>query len=163
MAGMKKNVNFGLLILITATLLCFCAAAIYYQTTFKSLSNEYKTKMSELQKVTSTLVEKKAELAETSAKQETLESKYTDVKEQKESLEDQRNRLQSELDTKKSELLQSQEDLRKEKIVSATYLSQRDEYKAARDAFKNDLDDVCDYINDNLAKGLSMPGECDTN
>lgn len=158
---MKRNVNFGLLALLVAVLVCFSIAAIYYQQTFGSLSKESKSKLSELQKVTTTLLQKKEELATTSEQKKTLETKYTDVKEQKETIEEERDRLEDELDEAKSELLETKDSLKKEQELSSLYLNQRDEFKAQRDSFKSDLAGVCDYISDNLDKGISKPSECD--
>jgi septal ring factor EnvC (AmiA/AmiB activator) len=154
--GLKRNINIGLLILIVALVFCFVAATVYYQMTFVQVSKNAKTKLSELQKVTSTLLQKKEELATTSAQKETLESKYTDIREAKESVEDELSDTQSELDSTKNELLQTKEDLRKEKDLSALYISQRDEYKAQRDAYLSDLNGVCD----SWPEGTAKPSDC---
>lgn len=156
--GMKKNLNFGLLILIIAALICFSAAAVYYQNTFKVLNKETTVKLSELQRVTSTLLEKKQELAETTANKQSLESKYTDVKQEKESVEQQLDDTKNDLESTRTELLQTKDDLRKEKDLSALYMSQRDEYKAEADAYKSDVNSLCDIIS---GTNITIPDECD--
>jgi uncharacterized protein (DUF3084 family) len=153
---MKRNINFGLLALLLAVLICFSAVAVYYSTTYGKLSKDSKSKLSELQKVTSTLLQKKEELATTSAQKETLESKYTDVKEAKETAEDELADTKSELDSTKNELLQAKEDLRKEKDLTTLYISQRDEYKSQRDAYLSDLNSVCD----DWPQGTALPSDC---
>ena len=45
MAFMKRNVNLGLLVLIVASLILFTGFAVYYQTTFKGITEEYNTKL----------------------------------------------------------------------------------------------------------------------
>jgi len=163
MSGMKRNMNLGLLILIIALLLCFSAASIYYQSTYKVLVKESKTKLSELQKVTSILLEKKEELAETSAKKETLETKYTDIKEEKETIEDELDTTKTNLESARNELLVTKDSLRKEQALSATYMEQRDEYKSERDALQSDLNSVCSDFQDAIDGGavLDLPNECD--
>ena len=143
---MKRNINFGLLVLIIAILFCFCIAAVYYQITFRNLNQKSKTKLSELQKVTSTLVEKKAELAETSAKEETLKDKYIGVKSEKEKLADEVSSLKTQLKNKIDELLDAKTKLKNAEAVAATYLEQKEEYQRKYSSCNNDLDNVCDEL-----------------
>src|SRR3989338_7049902 len=86
MAVMRRDVNLGLLFLIIATLIIFAGFTVYYQTTFKNISNEYSTKLSELEKVSTELTQKKQQLTETSqtlqlkeTREQDLSSKYTTV------------------------------------------------------------------------------------
>jgi len=162
MSGMKRNMNLGLLILIIALLVCFSAASIYYQSTYKVLVKESKTKLSELQKVTSVLFEKKEELAETSAKKETLETKYTDIKTEKETIEDELDTTKTNLESARNELLQTKDELRREKDLSLTYLSQRDEYKSQSESFQSDLNSVCSDVQDAIDGGalIDLPNDC---
>ena len=154
---MKNNINFGLLILILAIVLSFVAATVYYQTTFRTLNRESKTKLSELQKVTSTLLEKKAELAETAANEQSLTEKYTGIKSEKDELEDEVDSLEDQLTAKTNELIQSMEDLRDAQSLAESYKS---DYEGAIDDIKElgeDIDDVCDAL---IALGGSS-GKCD--
>jgi chromosome segregation ATPase len=154
---MKNNLNFGLLILILAIVLSFVAATVYYQTTFRTLNIDSKTKLSELQKVTSTLLEKKAELAETAAKEQSLTEKYTGIKSEKDELEDERDSLEDQLAAKSNELVQTKEDLRDAQALADSYKS---DYENAIDDIKelgSDKDDVCDAL---TALGGSS-GHCD--
>jgi flagellar motility protein MotE (MotC chaperone) len=162
---MKHNVNIGLLILIIAILFCFSAAAIYYQTTFKRVSNEYKVKLSELQKVTSTLLEKKVELAETSAKKESLTEKYSDIKSVKETLEDENSNLKKQLDDKKNELIYAKEDLRiaeedleNQKALADSYKKERDDMEDLKNSYRTDVSALCIIIDEQTS--LPEPGEC---
>ena len=157
MTGMKKNVNFGLLILIIAILFCFSAAAIYYQVTFKNLSKEYNTKISELQKVTSTLLQKKAELAETAAKEQDLKGRYTGIREENEELEEQRDNLENQLEDKKDELLETKEQLRVSQNQASILQDDIEDYKDDIADYIDDIDDLCDYLD---SEGLSH-ADCD--
>ena len=142
--GIKKNVNFGLLIMIVALVVSLAAASIYYQTTFKSIKKEHDTKMSELQKVTSTLLEKKEELAQTTAKQETLESKYTDVKEEKESLEDQIDSLEDQVSQKTNELLAAREDIKNKEALITSYQKDIKNLEDDKQDLQGEIDDICE-------------------
>ena len=146
MTYMKRNVNFGLLILIIALIVSFTGFTVYYQTTFKDLSQEYKVKMSDLQKVSSTLLQKKAELAETAQDIGKLSEKYTDVREEKESLEDTNVALKSQKEALISELEEKRKALDTSEALAETYLEQRDDYKDKMDRYKSERNDVCDYL-----------------
>ncbi|MBU3896298.1 hypothetical protein KKG36_03245, partial [Patescibacteria group bacterium] len=84
---MKKDVNFGLLVLIIASIILFSGFSVYYQTTFKDVSLEYKEKLEQLSKVTTELSTQKQALNETyslriKAEQDkkTLDSRYNEVR-----------------------------------------------------------------------------------
>ena len=66
MSVMKRDVNLGLLLLIVAALLMFSGFTVYYQTTFKKVSENYDAKLNELQKVSNELESKRSQLNETS-------------------------------------------------------------------------------------------------
>ena len=72
MAIMKRDVNFGLFILIIATLIVFAGFSTYYQKSFKNITSDYEAKLAELNEITTTLETKKAELASTSEEREKL-------------------------------------------------------------------------------------------
>lgn len=125
MAVMRRDINIGLLFLIVATLIVFAGFTVYYQTTFKNVSNEYKTKLTELEKVSSDLESKKKELTETSqtlqlkeSNEQALSSQYTDLKGEKDQLEKDKATLQIELAAKLSELVDTQNALQAEKAKS---------------------------------------------
>ena len=65
MTFMKKDVNFGLLVLIIVSILLFSGFSVYYQTTFKDVSLEYGEKLEQLSDVTNQLSSKRQELNET--------------------------------------------------------------------------------------------------
>ena len=83
MAVMRRDINIGLLFLIVATLIVFAGFTVYYQTTFKNVSNEYKAKLTELEKVSSDLESKKKELTETSQTLQLKESNEQALSSQK--------------------------------------------------------------------------------
>ena len=66
MAVMKKDVNLGLLLLIVAALIMFSGFTVYYQTTFKNVSESFEIKLKELEKVEKDLESKRGQLNETS-------------------------------------------------------------------------------------------------
>ena len=66
MALMKKDVNMGLLLIIVAALLMFSGFTVYYQTTFKNLSNTYQKELNQLKAVENDLQAKRGQLNQTS-------------------------------------------------------------------------------------------------
>jgi len=111
MAFMKKDVNLGLLVLIIAAILVFSGFTVYYQTSFRDISLEYKTKLEQLQKVTKDLTTQKKELNETySLKQKAeqdrkaLDSGYREVRDENDQLKNDNSGLRSELSSTKSNL-----------------------------------------------------------
>ena len=108
---MKKDVNIGLLILIIAAVLLFTGFSVYYQTTFKSISLEYKTKLEQLQKISSDLVSQKKELNETQASRikaeqdkKALDQGYKTVSDENDQIKATNSNLQSELSSTKNDL-----------------------------------------------------------
>lgn len=134
---MKRNVNLGITLLLVASLLCFAAASIYYQTTYKSLFVDHKTKVSELQKVTNTLLQKKAELAETSAKQETLETKYTNLKDENDQLQDDKDSLEDTVSSQSDQIVNLKSDLEEVQALA-------DSYKKDIENLERKIDDICE-------------------
>ncbi len=111
MAFMKKDVNLGLLVLIIAAILVFSGFTVYYQTSFRDISLEYKTKLEQLQKVTKDLTTQKKELNETySLKQKAeqdrkaLDSGYREVRDENDQLKNDNSNLRLELSSTKSDL-----------------------------------------------------------
>ncbi len=74
MAIMKKDVNFVFFILIIATVISFAGFTAYYQISFRNINDEYDTKLSELNKVTSDLLEKKSILLQTTTELNTTKA-----------------------------------------------------------------------------------------
>jgi|TARA_B100000315_G_C14583465_1_gene591717 chromosome segregation ATPase len=111
MAVMKKDVNIGLLILIIASIILFSGFSVYYQTTFKDVSLEYKEKLEQLSDVTKELGTKRQELNETyslrvkaETDREALDAKYKDASDENEGLRTDNTNLRSEVSSTKSEL-----------------------------------------------------------
>ena len=113
MVYMKKNVNFGLFLLIIATLICFTGFSIYYQQTYQKLTDEYKNKVEKIDNLVETLNLEKTKLNQTSyqlrlkaEREEDLSSKYTTLRDEKEQLEKEVADLETQLSQKKAELNQ---------------------------------------------------------
>lgn len=118
MAYMKKNVNFGLILTIVATLLLFAGFTVYYQKTYSGLSDEYQNKIDELDKLTSSLLAEKTKLNQTSyqlkikaEREQDLSGKYQDIKSKKEQLETDKATLEGELSNAKSNLASKEAEL----------------------------------------------------
>jgi len=160
---MKRDVNFGLLILIIASVLLFSGISVYYQTTFKDISLEYKEKLIQLNDVSNELEQQKTKLNETFSlrlKAETdrkvLDSRYNDLSGDNEQLERDNSNLASEVSTVKNNLAE------KKAMLSATeskLTSTQSQLNAANQQvtslkgknarLASDLDDVCDFLTDN--------------
>src|SRR3989339_845138 len=104
MAFMKKDVNLGLLVLIIAAIIVFSGFTVYYQTSFRDISLDYKTKLEQLQQVTKDLTTQKKELNETySLRQKAgqdrkaLDSSYREVSDENDQLKNDNSNLRSEL------------------------------------------------------------------
>ena len=111
MAFMKKDVNLGLLVLIIAAIIVFSGFTVYYQTSFRDISLDYKTKLEQLQQVTKDLTTQKKELNETyslrqKAEQDrkALDSSYREVSDENDQLKNDNSNLRSELGSTKSDL-----------------------------------------------------------
>ena len=111
MAFMKKDVNLGLLVLIVAAVIVFSGFTVYYQTSFRDVSLDYKTKLGQLQQVTKELTTQKKELNETysskvKAEQDrkALDSSYREVSDENEQFKNDNSNLRSELSSTKSDL-----------------------------------------------------------
>src|SRR3989338_228795 len=166
MSFMKKDVNLGLLILIVASILLFAGFSVYYQTTFKDISLDYKTKLDNLSKVTQELGIQKQKLNETysmrvKAEQDikTLDKNYREINDENEKLNSDNTNLRTEVSSTKSELgekiakLEATQNLLAQKESELiTVKSDRDTYKAQRDNYKAKKENVCAYL---TAQGLS--------
>ena len=153
MAFMRRDVNLGLLLLIVVAILLFAGFSVYYQTTFKDISLEYKTKLEQLQQVSGQLAEKREELNETYAlrvkaeqDREVLDERYKDVSDENGQLHTQVSLLQAEVSSAKSELASKTSEFDATKNLLASTQSELSSTKTQRDKYKSDLNDVCaDY------------------
>jgi chromosome segregation ATPase len=165
MAIMKKDVNFGMFVLIIATLFVFAGFTSYYQSTFENLTSEYRIKLSELGLVTENLQEEKVKLNQTSLqlkikaeREQDLSNKYDDMRGIKEQLEVDKAALESDLAATKSDLATTSAELSttKDSLVEKTAAlssalaevdslkSERDSLKAQKDSLQEQLDNyVC--------------------
>lgn len=151
MAFMKKDVNLGLLVLIIVAGILFSGFSVYYHTSFRDISLEYKTKLEQLQQVTKDLSTQRKELNETYAlrvkaeqDRKALDQGYKTVSDENEQIKNDNANLQSELGSTKSELGEKTVKLE----ATQNILSQAQADLAAANskisALKSDLDEVCD-------------------
>ncbi|MBW2976557.1 hypothetical protein KY347_03875 [Candidatus Woesearchaeota archaeon] len=157
MAFMRKDVNFGLMILIAVSILLFAGFSVYYQTTFKSVSLEYKDKLEQLSQVTSELASQRQMLNETytlrvKAEQdkETLDARYNEVRGENENLKDDNTNLRSEVSSVKSQLAEKSAELDVTKnLLSQTQASlsaansQISSLKSKADNLEEDVERLC--------------------
>ena len=150
MAFMKKDVNVVLLLLIVASILVFSGFTVYYQTTFKDVSLEYKNKLEQLQKVTSDLSTQKQQLNETyslrvKAEQDkkALDQSYKDLSDERNQLEDDKSKLEVDLLATKNELGEKSVQLQSKQNELANTQAELGSVKAQRDSYKSRLDTVC--------------------
>ena len=151
MAFMKKDVNIVLLILIVVAILVFSGFTVYYQTTFKDVSLEYKNKLEQLQKVTSDLSTQKQQLNETYALRVKAEQDKRALDQSYKDLSDERNQLASDKATLESELIDTKSDLAEKSVELqstqnqlASTQAELGSVKVQRDNYKADLAEVCD-------------------
>ncbi len=170
MAAMKKDVNLGLLLLIVAALLMFSGFTVYYQTTFKNLSNTYQQELEALEKITNDLESKKSQLNETSVqlqlrkqKEEDLSKKYVDTKGERDQLETDKKKLEVDLAGTKSSLAATTTELTKTQGQLASYIQlatdlnrqvtdlkrEVDSYKADYERYKSKYECVANKVDAN--------------
>lgn len=151
MAFMKKDVNVVLLVLIVVAILGFSGFTVYYQTTFKDVSLEYKNKLEQLQKVTSDLSVQKQQLNETYSlrvkaekDKKALDQSYKDLSDERNQLEDDKSRLEVELINTKNDLGEKAAQLQATQNQLASTQAELGSVKARKDTLENDLKKVCD-------------------
>ena len=149
MAVMRKDVNLGLLLLIVAALVMFSGFTVYYQTTFKNVSESFEIKLEELEKVERDLQAKKGLLNETSVqlqlksqKEADLSKKFVETESEREQLESDKNKLTTDLASTKSELAGTKATLEQTKVQLSNTLT--DLAKKTAD-LSNALSDVAKY------------------
>jgi chromosome segregation ATPase len=158
MAFMRRDVNLGLLILIITSIIVFSGFTVYYQTSFKDVSLEYKSKLEQLRKVTEELSAKRQELNETYSlrvkaeeDRKALDQRYRDVSDENERLKNDNSNLRSELSSTKSSLAEKKAELDATQILLsqtqanlAAANSEISSLRSKRDRLQRDLDEVCD-------------------
>jgi len=152
MAFMKKDLNFGLFILIIATLICFLVFTTYFQDRFDKLSGNYNEKIDEMEKLATKLNLEKARLNETSfelvktvQKAEDLSGKYGGLKDEKEMLDAEIAKLTVELNQKKAKLTETELALTKSQ---ATLQNTQEELVRSKADLRNCNSDLDDYRED---------------
>jgi len=165
MAFMRRDVNLGLLVLIIASIIIFSGFTVYYQTTFRDVSMEYQEKLDQLKQVTDELSSKRSELNETyslkvKAEQDrrALDSSYKDVSDENEGLKNDKANLQSEISSTKSQLGVKTAELDATENLLASVQAEMNKYKSQWQSCESDLDNVCEYIDEDL--GAALPGDC---
>ena len=158
MAVMKKDVNIGLLFLIVATLLMFSGFTVYYQTTFKNISQNYKVRLDELNSITKELEAKRSLLNETSLQlklkkqqEEGLNSKYSDVRSERDQLETDKKKLELNLAQTSADLAQTKNDLDKKTNQLANVQKQLEQERIDADAKIAGLNSLIDTNNLQIA------------
>ncbi len=163
MAFMKRDINITLLLLIVASILVFSGFTVYYQTTFKDVSLEYKSKLEQLQKVTSDLSTQKQQLSETYAlrvkaeqDKRALDQSYKDLSDERNQLASDKESLEVELLNTKSDLAEKSTQLQSTQNQLASAQAELGSVKVQRDSYKADLAEVCDAY---TAKNSGVPHE----
>jgi chromosome segregation ATPase len=164
MAYLKKNVNFGLFLLIIATLICFTAFSIYYQQNYQKLTDEYETKVTKIDDLVDTLNLEKTKLNQTSyqlrvkaEREQDLSTKYTELRNEKEQLETDLASLQSQLSQTIIELNQKTAELAS--TTASLELTQSELNDANREISRlesriSSLNDEIDSLQDQLNECL---------
>jgi len=153
MSFMKRDVNFTLLILIIVSIIAFSGFSVYYQSTFKNVSLEYKNKLEELGQVTRNLAIQKTELNETYTQRvkaeedrKVLDVRFRDVSSENEQLNNDNSNLRTEVSNVKNNLAEKSAELSATKNLLAKTQSDLSKAKSVRDKYKRELDEVCgDY------------------
>jgi uncharacterized protein (DUF3084 family) len=160
MAYMKKNVNFGLILLLVAVLVAFAVFTTYYQQQYRALSIDYHTKLSELESLSSFLRVEKTRLNQTSyqlqikqEREKDLSEQYITLKDEKETLEVDKQQLTAELIKATNDLAKTKSDLKK----TENELSEKD---AEIRQLEDDIDDLKDDKRDLCDKVEALGGQC---
>lgn len=150
---MKRDINFGLLLIIIATLISFSAFTVHYQKTFKNLSSNYYGKLNELDNVATQLNLEKGRLNQTSYQLQVKEKReselsgiYSDLRTEKETLEGDLKATQEALMAERDKLVKSQEELTA--TLSELTLTKSDLQEAYEE--NNRLESRIDSLNDEI-------------
>ncbi|HII16608.1 TPA: hypothetical protein HA361_01720 [Candidatus Woesearchaeota archaeon] len=155
---MRKDVNFGLLLLIVAVLITFAGFTTYYQSVFSTVESNYTQKIAELTAIKDSLETARENLSETltfkSTKledYEALDEQFLDVAKERDQFSEDNTKLKSELSKARTELIKKEEDLaNKDKQItdlSADLTSERAENEELLDDI-NDLSDKAQCLKD---------------
>lgn len=158
MKVMRRDVNFGLLLIIIATLICFSAFTVHYQKTFKNLSNNYYGKLGELDNVVTQLSLEKTRLNQTSYQLQVKEKReselsgiYSDLRTEKEQLESTLKETQDALSLESEKVRQAQEELSAIRgELTSTKSDLQNAYESINDLeddlhnCRDDMDDLCE-------------------
>lgn len=136
MSFINKDVNKGLLILILVVLFVLVGLEVFYSLNFKSINNEYDTKIKELNDTYNSLASyqnvlntTKSELQLKAAREADLSTQYVGVKGERDTLEGLKNKLQSDNDVLKATLSQREDQLTQ---LNAIYFALNKTYYAQR-------------------------------
>jgi len=147
MAFMKRDVNFGLLILIIVSIVLFSGFSVYYQTTFKDVSLEYQNKLNQLGQVTKELSAKREELNETYSQRikaeqdkEVLDQRYKDASDENTVLHSELTSTKVQLAEKKSELGATKTLLSQTQSSLSAANSEVSSLKSQRSSLKDEID-----------------------
>lgn len=134
MAFMKKNINFGLMLIVIALLVGFTGFSIYYQTTYLKLSKDYKAKVAELGDVSKALNLERSTLNQTSLqlqikeeREQDLGTKYTVLKGQRDQLEVDKVKLQADVSQKNQKILELSNEVSKLEVDVINVKTQLDD------------------------------------
>jgi len=162
MSVMKRDINFGLFLIIIAVLVLFATFTIYYQTTYKNMTTNYNYKLEELKRTSEELGLQKSRLNETSyeleikvEREQDLSGKYTGLKGERDKLQSDKEKLEIDLSStksqlaeksaqlvaKESELAQKTSELASAKTQIINLIDERNNYKAQRDSCNDDLNE----------------------
>lgn len=153
MAFMKRDVNFGLLILIIVSIVLFSGFSVYYQTTFQDVSLEYQNKLDQLGRVTSELSSKRQELNETYSlrvkaeeDKKVLDQRYKDASDENSKLSADNTNLALEVSSTKSQLAEKTAELDASKNLLAQTQASLSAAKGEVTALKSQRSNLKDEI-----------------
>ncbi|MEK6968207.1 MAG: hypothetical protein AABX51_06255 [Nanoarchaeota archaeon] len=147
MAGIKKNVNFLLILLFLAVVTSMVGFTIYYQTSYKNLTSEYNQKVTELTLAQQNLSSQKENLKSTRTELELRVADKTKFENLYQELVTEKNKLDKDLSLTRGALASTQaqlsetlanlqkansdltnalKDLSSSKTLAAAYLKQKD-------------------------------------
>lgn len=163
---MKRDVNFGLFLIIIAVLVSFASFTVYYQSTYKNLTTSYNYKLEELKRTSEELGLHKSKLNETSfeleikvEREQDLSNQYVGLKGERDKLQTDKQTLQTELSStktnlaEKSALLVAKEaELSQKTTELAAANSQIIDLRDERDNYKGQRDSCNDNLNECNAK-----------
>lgn len=153
MKVMRRDVNFGLLLIIIATLICFSSFAVYYQKSFKNLSTDYYGKLDELNKVADQLTSEKTRLNQTSYQLQVKEKReselsniYTDLRTEKEKLEADLKTTQDSLNAERDKVRQTQDELTQKMAELTSTQNDLQKAEAESEHLKDEVNNLEDQI-----------------